>query len=184
VGRSGIYVWNSARKVPASWIGDGNWPAWNASGDRIITTLAGPNETYLTVYSVAGQLLQPLTPFPAAALRGLTWANLVMPDETREGFRQAAHLTPAPLWAPNAEPIEEGGSNRWSIVELNGVQAPYPQMHDLADEAFDALRERVRIEVGWDALASLENAFVPITASLDPGFGEDCIQVAPLPSTR
>jgi TolB protein len=58
-------------------------------------------------------------------------------------------------------------------VELEGVLAPYPQLHDLANEAFDALRERVRIEVGWDALAGLENAFVPITTSLDPGFGED-----------
>ena len=26
---------------------------------------------------------------------------------------------------------------------------------------------------GWDALASLENAFVPLTTSLDPGLGED-----------
>ena len=45
-------------------------------------------------------------------------------------------------------------------------------MHDLADEAFDALRERIQQEVGWDALASLENAFVPITTVLDPGFGQ------------
>ena len=173
VGRSGIYVWNSAKSVPASWIGDGNWPAWNGDGDQIITTLAAPNETYLTVYSIAGQLLQPLTPFPAAALRGLAWTNLVLPNDLPGGFRQAAQLTPAPLWAPNGEPVEEGASNRWSIVELDGVDAPYPQMHDLTNEAFDALRERVRIEVGWDALASLENAFVPITTSLDPGFGED-----------
>jgi TolB protein len=58
-------------------------------------------------------------------------------------------------------------------VDLKGVQAPYPQLHDQANEAFEALRERVRDEVGWDALASLENAFVPITTSLDPGFSED-----------
>ena len=71
------------------------------------------------------------------------------------------------------EPVSEGASNRWSLVDLEGVQAPYPQMHDLADEAFNALRERVQQEAGWDALAGLENAFVPITTSLDPGFGED-----------
>ena len=173
VGRSGIYVWDSARNVPASWIGDGNWPTWNVDGSQIITTLAAPNETYLTVYSIDGRLLQSLTPFPAAALHGLAWANFIMPDEIPGGFKQAAELTPAPLWAPNGEPIGEGASNRWSLVELDGVQAPYPRMHDLSNEAFDALRERVRLEVGWDALASLENAFVPITTSLDPGFGED-----------
>jgi TolB protein len=173
VGRSGIYIWDSVKKVPATWIGDGNWPAWNVDGNQIITTLAAPNETYLTVYSIDGTLLQPLTPFPAAALRGLTCANLILPDELPGDFRQAAELTPAPLWASNGEPIEEGVSNRWSLVELEGVQAPYPQMHDLANEAFDALRERIRLEVGWDALASLENAFVPLTTSLDPGFSED-----------
>jgi TolB protein len=63
VGRSGIYVWDSAKNVPAIWIGDGNWPIWNVDGDQIITTLAAPNETYLTVYSIMG-LLQSLTPFP------------------------------------------------------------------------------------------------------------------------
>ncbi|HUE99193.1 MAG TPA: hypothetical protein VMN99_08045 [Anaerolineales bacterium] len=173
VGRSGIYIWDSSENVPAVWVGDGNWPAWNVAGDQIITTLAAPNNTYLTIYSVDGNLLQALTPFPAATLRGLSWANHIMPEQLPHGFQQAAELTPAPLWAANAEPVSEGASDRWSLVDLEGVHAPYPQMHDLADEAFDSLRERVQRQVGWDALASLENAFVPLTSSLDPGFSED-----------
>lgn len=173
VGRSGIYVWDAVRKVPAVWIGEGNWPAWNTSADQIVTTLAAPNSTYLTTYSVDGKPLQALTPFPAPVLRGLIWANLMLPDELPGGFQQAAELTPAPLWAPIGGPVNEGVSDRWSLVDLDGVDAPYPQMHDLVNEAFDALRQRVQEEVGWDALASLENAFVPITTTLDPGFSED-----------
>jgi TolB protein len=173
VGRSGIYIWESSKNLPATWIGDGDWPAWNASGDRIITSFAGPNSTYLTTYSSDGKLLQALTPFPAATLRGLAWTKLALSEPLPGRFQQAAVLTPAPLWAAMGEPISEGDFGRWSLVELPDVQAPYPQMHDLANEAFDALRERVRLEVGWDALASLENAFVPITTLLDPGFGED-----------
>jgi len=172
IGRSGIYIWESNRNLPAQWIGDGDWHAWNTAGDQIITTLTAPNNTYLTTYSPDGKLLQSLTPFPGN-LRGLIWANLVMPDPLPRDFLQAAQLTPAPLWAANGEPISEGVFGRWSLVDLQGVQAPYPQMHDLADEAFDALRERIQQEVGWDALASLENAFVPITTVLDPGFKED-----------
>ena len=103
---------------------------------------------------IAGKLLQPLTPFPAASLHGIAWANLFMPDEMPAAFEQAAALTPAPLWAANGEPIGEGAADRWSLVELEGVRAPYPQLHDLADEAFHALRERVQFEVGWDALAA------------------------------
>ena len=172
VGRSGIYIWESGRNLPAQWIGDGDWPAWNTLGDQIITTLPAPNDTYLTTYSADGKLLQPLTPFPAT-LSGLIWANLVISDSLPGRFQQAAELTPAPLWAANGEPVSEGAFGRWSLVNLQGVQAPYPQMHDLADEAFDSLRGRVQQDVGWDALASLENAFVPITTVLDPGFSED-----------
>lgn len=173
VGRSGIYVWDSRKDVPASWIQDGNWPAWNTAGDQILTTFASPNGTYLTTYSPDGRLLQALTPFPAPILRGLIWANLVLPDELPDTLQRPAELTPAPLWAADGEPISEGVSNRWSLVDLEEVRAPYPQLHDLADEAFEALRQRVLQEVGWDALASLENAFIPLTSSLDPGFNED-----------
>jgi TolB protein len=173
MGRSGIYVWDSSRQVPATWIGDGNWPAWNASGDQIITTLAASNGTYITTYTPDGKLLQALTPFPAPILRGLVWTNLILPEELPGNFQRSAELTPASLWAADGETISEGVSNRWSLVDLEDVQAPYPQIHDLANEAFDALRVRVQQEVGWDALASLENAFVPLTSSLDPGFGED-----------
>jgi TolB protein len=173
VGQSGIYVWDSSKNVPAIWVGDGNWPAWNPAGDQIVTTVAAPNATYLTIYSPAGKLLQALTPFPAPTLRGLLWANLTLPESLPQNFQQAAELTPAPLWAPIGDPVSEGADGRWSLVNLEGVQAPYPQLHDLTNEAFDALRQRVQLEVGWDALASLENAFVPITTSLDPGFSED-----------
>ena len=171
IGQSGIYVWDASTQLPAHWVGDGDWPAWNTFGEQIITTVPAPNATYLTVYSIDGTLLQTLTPFPGQ-LRGLTWANLIADPLSKE-FKGAAELTPAALWAAKGKPISEGTVGRWSLVDLKDVQAPYPQLHDLADEAFAALRERVQLEAGWDALASLENAYVPLTSSLDPGFGED-----------
>ena len=172
VGRSGIYVWDGTRNVPAEWLGDGDYPVWNTIGDQILTTIPAPNETYLSIYSITGKLIQPLTPFPMN-LRGLVWANLHMPDVLPENLQQAAQFTPAALWAPIAAPISEGPEDRWEVVDLNDVQAPYPRLHDLADEAFVALRQRVTEEAGWDALASLENAFVPLTTSLDPGYEQD-----------
>ena len=172
VGRSGIYVWDATRNLPAVWIGDGDHPAWNVTGDQLLTTVPAPNEMYLTIYALDGRLIQPLTPFPAR-LRGLTWGNLLLSSELPASFEQAAQFTPAPLWAPNADPISEGAVGRWSVVDLKDVQAPYPQLHDLVDEAFVALRTRVIEEAGWDALASLESAFVPLSISLDPGFEDD-----------
>jgi TolB protein len=70
-------------------------------------------------------------------------------------------------------PGPEVPNQRWYVVNIEDVQAPYPQLHDLVDESFNALRTRVIIETGWDALASLENAFVPLTTNLEPGLEED-----------
>ena len=172
IGRSGIYIWDAERQLPAQWIGDGNLPAWNASGDQIITIVPAPNTNFIAGYSLDGTTTLPLTPFPHQ-VDSLTWGNIIMGASMPEIFQQAARFTPAPLWAANGQPIEEGVGNRWGLVELPEVQAPYPQLQDLVDEAFAALRERVQWEAGWDALASLENAFVPLTSDLDPGFGED-----------
>lgn len=171
IGRSGIYVWDAARQLPAQWIGDGNLPAWNTAGDRIITVVPAPNANFLTTYALDGTILQPLTPLPFQ-VGGLVWADVTLPEPLPGMFAQAAQFTPAPLWAASGNPIGEGAANRWSLVELPDVQAPYPQLHDLADEAFSALRERIQWEAGWDALGTLENAFVPLTSDLDPGFGE------------
>ena len=172
LGRSGIYIWDAERQLPAQWIGDGNLPAWNAAGDQIITTVPAPNTNFIITYATDGTNLQPLTPFPYQ-VGSLSWANLAMEDPMPELFEQAAQFTPAPLWAANGQPVSEGVGNRWALIALTNVQAPYPQLHDLVDEAFNALRERIQWKTGWDALASLENAFVPLTSDLDPGFGED-----------
>ena len=172
IGRSGIYVWNAENQLPAQWIGDGDLPAWNAFGDQIITTVPAPNTNFIITYAIDGTILQTLTPFPHQ-VSALTWSNLVMSDSLPREFEEAAQHTPAPLWAPSGGPVVEGVAGRWSVIDLNNVQAPHPQLHDLVDEAFNALRMRTIEEVGWDALASLENAFVPITSDLDPGFGND-----------
>lgn len=173
VGYSGIYIWDAATPDrPATWIGDGDWPAWNTIGDQIIALLDGPNQEYLTAYTTDGKLL--LAPFtlPGHA-RGLIWPNVSLSDPLPAAYQQAAALTPSALWSPIITPAPDVPNQRWYLVDLPDVQAPYPQLHDLVDESFAALRQRVTDATGWDALAGLENAFVPLTSSLDPGYSED-----------
>jgi TolB protein len=173
LGYSGIYIWDVKQPTrPAQWIGDGDWPAWNPQGDQVIALLDGSNQEYLTAYTLDGRLL--LAPFPLPGhARGLIWPNVSLPDPLPNVFAQAAQTTPVALWAPALTPVTGVPGQRWYLVDLPGVQAPYPQLHDLVDESFTALRQRVIQATGWDALASLENAFVPLTASLDPGYEED-----------
>ncbi len=173
LGYSGIYLWDAAQAGrPATWVGDGDWPAWNTSGTQIMSLLDGPNHEYLTAYTLDGRLLLAPLPLPGHA-RGLIWPNVSLPDPLPASFTRAAEVTPTAMWAPVLTPVSDVPAQRWYVVDLPGVQAPYPQMHDLVDESFMALRERVIHDAGWDALASLENAFVPITSVLDPGYTED-----------
>ena len=173
IGFSGIYVWDALQpERPATWIGDGDWPAWNTTGDRLVSVIHGPNQEYLTSYTVDGDLL--LQPIPLLGpARGLFWTNMVLPDPLPETYVQAAEKTPVPEWHVAVTQFAEGPSQRYTLNTLNDVQAPYPQLHDLVDESFEALRQRVINEAGWDVLAGLSNAFVPLTTSLDPGLGED-----------
>jgi TolB protein len=59
------------------------------------------------------------------------------------------------------------------LSPLGDVQAPNPLLHDLVDESFQALRAAIANQSGWDFLSTLENGYVPLTAPLDPGMGDD-----------
>jgi TolB protein len=76
-------------------------------------------------------------------------------------------------WLAANDNAEEAPEGREYLAYLADVQAPYPQLHDSADDAFHALRTAVSSAAGWDFLATVENAFVPISAPLPPGLGED-----------
>jgi TolB protein len=173
IGYNGIYLWDTSDLTrPSHWIGDGNWAAWNGRGDRIIAVINGPNQQYLTSYTTDGKLILPPEPLKGH-VRGLLWPHATMTGSSLQIFGGAAIFTPAPLWAPAITPASDVPNKRWYVVELPNVQAPYPKLHDLVDESFSALRQRIIVDAGWDALAGLENAFVPLTTSLDPGFNED-----------
>ena len=154
-------------------IGSGDWPTWSADGKAILTLLLTPNQTYLTAYPVdfPGILLPPVL-LPGSTL-GLTWGEMALPWPMREPYKSAALQTPQPLYIPEvAAPPEENG-DRYEVMPLEEVEAPYSFLHDLVDEAFQALRLHMGEEAGWDFLSTLENAYVPLTDPLDPGLGDD-----------
>ncbi len=170
---NGIYVWDvkNPDKAPV-WVGDGNWPAWNSRGDAIVAAVNGPNQTLLTAYTLQGQPLLLPTPLPGH-LDGLIWPNLTLPNPMPSAYQQAAQQTPPALSEPIITTVTGVPAQRWYVVPIPSVQAPYPELHDLVKDSFEALRQRVIKETGWDALASLENAYVPLTTALDPGLGQD-----------
>jgi len=171
---SGIYVWDVTKpNLAPRWVGDGDWPAWNPRGDELATGVTGTNRQLITAFSTSQgnpQLLPTLLP---GTLRGIIWPSVVLPDPLPQTYQLAATQTPQALWTQAITPVSGVPAHREYVVPLPGVQAPFPQLQDLADDSFIALRQRVTHDAGWDALASLENAFVPLSTALDPGLGED-----------
>jgi TolB protein len=171
-GLSGIYFYDTAApEIPARWVGAGTWPVWQ--GNDILTQVAAPNQVYLSGFNfLGGELTLALTPLPGI-LHGMLWLPAGLPQPLPVSFQAAALTTPSPLY--NLDGPQRTGipSGRAALVSLHGVQAPYPQLHDGVADSFQSLRQRVASTIGWDALASLSNAWVPLTTPLDPGLNED-----------
>jgi TolB protein len=151
----------------------GSLPAWGPTGAMLLAVYHTPNRSYLTGYRlVDGRPFIP--PLDAGGeILGITWglpglASLGLPD-----ISSAARFTPPPLWLPRLQSGSDQPGDRVSVVQLPGVQAPLAMLQDRADESFFALRERVAREIGWDFLAILDQAYVPLTTALDPGFLQD-----------
>jgi TolB protein len=169
-GLTGIYLWDSRiPDTPARLVGSGNWPVWQDS-DHLASLLVTPNQFFLTAFSTNGSLSLPPILLPGP-VEGLAYGNVTM--SLPGPFEDISRVTPSPLYETVLNPQADAIPGRSSLAPLSGVQAPHPQLHELADDSFQALRNQVAVLTGWDALASLENAFVPLTTSLDPGLGED-----------
>lgn len=151
-------------------LGSGDYPALSHDGSILYTTIETPNKTYLTGYVLAQPDLiwMPMLPMPDF-VADLVWANLtvdpLLPD--------VQIPEPTPLWYSNMHLNQEVPGGRWELVELAGVDAPNPLLHDRVDEAFLALKSKLAEKTGWDLLSTLEHAFVPLTSPLFPDMEND-----------
>jgi TolB protein len=169
-GLTGVFTWDIRSPDTApQWVGAGDWPVWQ-TGDRIASRLTSPNQTYLTAYTTSSGLSLPPVLLPGS-LKGLAYGNTSIPFPG--AFQNTAVISPSPLYTtePNPQPGDVPG--RSSLAPLNIDPLPNAKLHELADDSFQALRLQVAGITGWDALSSLENAYIPLTTSLDPGLGED-----------
>lgn len=163
-------VWSSDGVVQYS--GPGDWPAWSPDGSTLLAGLSNPNQDLITAQTLQNALVVLPPRVLPGNVEGLAWIDHSLTNSWVDES-QAAQITPTPLWIPELTLQADIPGGRHHLVSLEDVEAPYPQLHDLVDESFQALRQRVSQEAGWDLLASLENAYVPLTAPLAPGLGND-----------
>jgi TolB protein len=165
-----LVTWDSRTpdKTPIP-VDSGDVPVWNPQGDSLLASIQTVKESLLAVYSTnGGQLLYPLTRIPGS-IHGLQWRA----DPTQRLLRALPPLPnatnpAAPLWtaALSTNPMPPKG--RFGVVPLPDVTVPFAYLHDAVDESFNALRQEVAKETGWDFLANLENAYVPFNEPPSP----------------
>mgnify|MGYP005855637259 CR=1 FL=1 len=169
-----VYLWDQTQpaKAPRA-VGSGDWSVWNPAGDTLLTALFAPNQHYLTAYpvQVPGVMLPPLD--LTGFVMGLDWGEVTGPLPLDKFYGAAAQVTLTPLWVPELTPAPDMPAGRYGVVSLEDVQAHQPLLHDLVNESFQALRSQVSNRLGWDFLAALDNAYVPLTTPLGPGMAQD-----------
>ena len=155
-------------------IGSGDRPVFSPDNHTILTVLEGPNARYLTAYPAAAQGIVSLPPLalPGSVL-GLDWGDIRLARPLPAPFSSAAEETPAPLWSAVTQSTATAPPGRSLLVPLLDISAPDPRLIDEVNDSFEALRTFSAGKLGWDLLASLENAYVSITSPLPPGLTND-----------
>lgn len=169
-GITGVFIWDARNPgTPARWVGAGDWPVWQDNAN-LSTRLPAPNQTFLSGYTINGSINLPPALLPGP-IQGLAFVNtqVTLPG----AFHATAQITPAALYNQPVLPGPGTQPGRYSLTQVKDLQAPYPRLHESAVVSFQALRTQLAAKTGWDALASLENAYVPLTTPLAPGLGED-----------
>ncbi len=169
-----LMVWDS--RQPAEQprpVGSGDWPLWSAEADSLYTLQDAPNQVNLVAYFLDQPGVQTAPIALAPEVEGFTWNAQVTFNLPLQGpFLQTAVITPAALYQPALTVQTPVPGGRQPLAKIGDVQAPYPMLQDRVDEAFTALRRDLAQKIGWDFLASLENAYVPLTSPLPPGSGD------------
>lgn len=172
-----LYIWNrspdgEAQHRPA-YIGSGDHPVWSPDGNTLLSSLSTPNQTYLVTYPINISGLQVPAKKLAGEASGLSWGAISLGETLPAPLQEASLVEPTQLWLPALTLLPDVPGDRRHVVPLEEVKAPHPYLHDLVDESFQALQTEIAQQSGWDFLYNLENAYVPLTASLSPGMAED-----------
>lgn len=154
--------------VPSSPNGQGHSVRWSPDGKALIAILKNPFDRRLVTYSHDGGH-PPGLPIHFA-IEDLFWTADGLPAAAYQLGEDEAEMPPLFIIELTSS---DATFDRLSLALLPGVTAPNASLSDAVDEAFNALRARVAIDLGWDFLSTLEHAFVGINDPLPPGLSYD-----------
>jgi TolB protein len=155
-------------------VGQGQRPVWSPDGSSLLTVAPQENgEDYLLTAPLGqyglGQIAYKAT---TGHFGGINWSSVILPETLPGSIGMAAQVVDAPLWTEVISgPV--GLNPPYSLVPLPSVTAPDARLSDRVDEAYAGLRRAIAQAAGWDFLATLDNAALPLLAPPPPTMDSD-----------
>jgi TolB protein len=154
-------------------VGQGRAPTWSPDSRSLIYLHELGGRSYLFASSVDAWQAAPQAFAAEGQISAATWSAMTLPPDVTAHFAALQSAPQKPLFvealaAPDPEEEIEPDAPPRQLFPV-AVSAPAPFLSDRVDQSFEALRERVIAEVGWDFLAQVDNMFEPLSARPLPG---------------
>ena len=152
--------------APAQVIGRGETPAWSPDGASLVFAVESEDSTHLVAspFSQSG-----VTTEIIPALSGSdspTWTSAPLPSVLVNSGGVGPAI-PGNLY--DEQVVEFDSDPPYRLDTLVDIEAPNAVLNDNVNDSFNALREAVLEEVGYDFLGELEDAFWRIDRPPSPG---------------
>jgi len=151
--------------------GNGASPAWAPDGQTLIYTYKRGELSYITAASMKGWGLFHKVYSIEGRLDDLAWKDAALSPRIVSRAQAANPGDASPFYAELVQPTPASGPP-YTLVSLPNVSITHTNVNtittegilaDRVDESFDALRQRVVREAGWDYLATLSSSWRPMT---------------------
>jgi TolB protein len=181
----------SADQTETEFFGTGDAPAWAPDGESLVyvhtrSEMRGHPRSHLVAASMTGWALFHEVYSTEGLLDGITWTGSPLSPRVVARAQEAnagggRESQPLSLYAEVVQPTPAEGVP-YELVSLPGVsvagpaaepgaeptqeltvEGSTPLLSDQVNDSFNALRRRVREASGWDYLAELESAWLPLS---------------------
>lgn len=165
-GTEKVFVQPTTPGAEAVAVGFGRAPSWSPAGDSLVFAVDAVDGTvsYLSVrpYGREGGVATEVVAVPYGATSP-SWSDRALPPQ----FTGVGPAISEPLYVEQTGNPPAGVD--FGLKSLPGVQAENALLSDAVDDSFNALRERVAQEAGYDYLRQLDEVFWLLERPPQPG---------------
>jgi TolB protein len=153
-------------------LGVGSNPVWMPDGSGLLVLLELPNQSnYIAYDAITARLLLPPIPL-IGHVNAFDWKASDLAKNINTYLATVQVSEPASLWQQNIS-LPNPQTGRYGLVKIENISVPEPYLSDAVDESFVNLHRDLSAVLGWDYLATLENAAITLTSTPPAGIDEN-----------